>query len=262
MLIAQITDLHVTARGTRVFGTVDTNAHLTAAVAHLNALDPRPDLVLATGDLVNGPKPGEYEMLMELLAPLEMPLRVIPGNHDDRESLRALFPALPRAGEFLHHTVEEGAVRVILLDTQVPGAVHGELCAERLDWLAARLAEAPERPTLIAMHHHPFTSGMAGLDRIGCRGADGLAELLAGHGNVLAVVCGHVHRPITTRWAGTVASSAPSTAHQFALTLAPDAPFRWTPEPPAVALHAWQPGGTLASHLSYVGAGYAPREYG
>ncbi|HEY0837242.1 MAG TPA: phosphodiesterase [Azospirillum sp.] len=261
MLIAQITDLHVTARGTRAFDKVDTNAHLAAAVAHLNALDPRPDLVLLTGDLVNGPKPGEYEMLADLLAPLEPPVRAIPGNHDDRASLRALFPTLPREGEFLHHTVEEGAVRVILLDTHVPGAVHGELCAERLGWLAARLAEAPERPTLIAMHHPPFASGMDGLDRIGCRGAEGMADLVAARGNVLGVVCGHVHRPITTRWAGTVAFSAPSTAHQFALTLNPEAPFRWTTEPPAVALHQWLPGGTLATHLSYIGAGYEPQPY-
>jgi Icc protein len=261
MLIAQITDLHVTARGLRVFGTVDTNGHLAAAVAHLNALDPRPDLVIATGDLVNGPKPGEYEMLAELLAPLAIPLRVIPGNHDDRDSLRALFPTLPQGGGFLHHTVDDGAVRVILLDTQVAGAVHGELCAERLGWLAARLDEAPERPTLIAMHHQPFTTGMAGLDRIGCRGADAFADLVKGRANVLGVVCGHVHRPIATRWAGTVAFSAPSTAHQFALTLHPEAPFRWTPEPPAVALHQWQPDGTLATHLSYIGAGYEPREY-
>ncbi|HYD70138.1 phosphodiesterase [Azospirillum sp.] len=261
MLIAQITDLHVTARGTRVFDAVDTNVHLAAAVAHLNALTPRPDLVIATGDLVNGPKPGEYDMLAELLAPLAIPLRAIPGNHDDRASLRALFPALPQGGEFLHHTVEEGAVRVVLLDTQVPGAVHGELCAGRLGWLADRLAEAPERPTLIAMHHQPFTTGMAGLDRIGCRGAEGLAGLVAQHGNVLGVVCGHVHRPIATRFAGTVAFAAPSTAHQFALTLDPGAPFRWTPEPPAVALHQWLPDGTLASHLSYVGEGYEPRDY-
>ncbi|MGQ9365242.1 phosphodiesterase [Azospirillum sp. ST 5-10] len=256
MLIAQITDLHVTPRGTMALGAVDTNAHLAAAVAHLNALAPRPDLVLVTGDLANTPRPGEYEMLAELLAPLALPLRVLPGNHDDRGELRRWFGercGLPAEGEFLHHAVEAGPLRVLMLDTQRPGRPEGELCARRLAWIAERLAEAPERPTLIAMHHQPFATGLP-VDTMGCAGADGLAALVRQRpGQVVGVVCGHVHRPITAAWAGTVAFCAPSTAHQFALDLRPGAAFRWTAEPPAVALHLWRPDGGLVTHLSAIG---------
>lgn len=265
MLIAQITDLHVTARGTRAFGQVDTNAHLAAAVAHLLALAPRPDLVIITGDLANTPEPAEYEMLAELLAPIDLPCRIVPGNHDDRALLRSTFGArgwVPMEGEFLHQCADDGPLRVVLLDTQEPGRVEGRLCERRLAWLAERLAEEPAKPTLLAMHHQPFRSGIEGMDRIGCRDADSLAALVGEHPNVLGIVCGHVHRPITVRWGGTVVTSAPSTAHQIALNLYPGAPYRWTPEPPAVALHRWGPGEGLATHLSFIGAQYAPRAFG
>lgn len=253
MLIAQITDLHVTPRGTRAFGRVDTNAHLAAAVAHLNALDPRPDLVLVTGDLANTPKPDEYVMLAELLAPLALPVRVLPGNHDDRDALRRLFPDLPAEGEFLHHAVEAGPLRVLMLDTQKPGRPEGELCERRLAWIAERLAEQPDRPTLIAMHHPPILTGL-GMDVMRCFGAEGLAGLVRRHpGTVAGIVCGHVHRPITAGWAGTTVFCAPSTAHQIALDLAADVPYRWTAEPPAVALHRWTPDSGLVTHLSYIG---------
>ncbi|HYG86210.1 MAG TPA: phosphodiesterase [Azospirillum sp.] len=265
MLIAQITDLHVTARGTRAFGQVDTNAHLAAAVAHLATLDPQPDLVIITGDLANTPEPAEYEMLAELLAPIDLPCRVIPGNHDDRLSLRRTFGArgwVPLEGEFLHQSVDDGPLRVILLDTQDPGRVEGRLCEQRLAWLAERLAEHPDKPTLIAMHHQPFVSGIEGMDRIRCYGTEGLVKLLDRHRNVLGVVCGHVHRPITVGWGGTVVTSAPSTAHQIALDLRPESSYRWTSEPPAVALHRWRPGEGLVTHLSFVGPQYAPRAFG
>ncbi|WP_029008434.1 phosphodiesterase [Azospirillum halopraeferens] len=253
MLIAQITDLHVTPAGTRAFGRVDTNAHLAAAVAHLNALDPRPDLVLITGDLANTPKPGEYEMLEELLAPLTLPCRVLPGNHDDRSALRRLFPYLPAEDPFLHHVVDEGPLRILMLDSQKTGFPEGELCAGRLAWIADRLAEEPGRPTLIAMHHQPFPTGLA-IDTMGCAGAADLADLVRrSPAPVVGIVCGHVHRPITAGWAGTTVFCAPSTAHQFALDLAPGAGFGWTTEPPAVALHRWVPDSGLVTHLSLIG---------
>src|SRR5436305_1998369 len=82
MLIAQISDMHVKAEGKQLFRRIDTAGYLERAVAHVNALDPRPDIVLATGDLVDGGKPDEYAQLRRLLAPLAMPLYMIPGNHD------------------------------------------------------------------------------------------------------------------------------------------------------------------------------------
>src|SRR6266550_639034 len=114
MLIAQISDMHVKAEGKLLFRRIDTAGFLERAVAHVNALDPRPDIVLATGDLVDGGKPEEYAHLRRMLAPLAMPLYMIPGNHDARDALREAFPEhayLPPTG-FLQYTIENLPVRL------------------------------------------------------------------------------------------------------------------------------------------------------
>ena len=115
-----------------VVGKVDSRGTLADAVARLNALDPRPDLVVITGDLVNGPKPGEYEALERLLEPLTLPWCAIPGNHDDRAALRRFCagqPWLPPDGPFFQYTVDHLPVRIIALDTQVAGATSPDCCA-------------------------------------------------------------------------------------------------------------------------------------
>src|SRR5512147_468103 len=130
MLIAQISDLHLRADGTPVGGRFDSRAALAACVAHLNLLDPRPDAVLATGDLADRGRPEDYATLRAAFATLAMPVHVIPGNHDAREPLRAAFAGwgrLPAFGEFLHHTVEDGPVRLIGLDTVIPGEDGGRM---------------------------------------------------------------------------------------------------------------------------------------
>ncbi len=255
MLIAQISDTHIVPKGRIAMGRVDTASHLARAVAHIAALRPSPDLVLVTGDLVDAGSPAEYAHLRELLAPLRMPVHVIPGNHDARDALRAAFTDhryLPRDG-FLHYVIDGGPLRLIALDTLTPGEPHGELCAERLGWLEARLGES-DQPTILFMHHPPFDCGMKEFDEARLNvGAEQLAAIVQRHPNVERILCGHVHRPIQVRWAGTVVSVAPSTAHQATLDLAPDAPLMYSMDPPAVVLHQWRAGTGLVTHLSYVG---------
>lgn len=255
MLIAQITDTHIRPRGRLSMDRVDTAGHLARAVEHINALRPAPDLVLVTGDLVDAGMAEEYAHLRDLLAPLALPVYLIPGNHDLRDPLRAAFGEhryLPVDG-FLQYAVDEGPLRLIALDTLAPGKPHGELCQARLDWLEARLAESG-KPTIVFMHHPPFECGLKGFDQARLNvGAERLAAIVQRHPNVERVLCGHVHRPIQVRWAGTIASVAPSTAHQATLDLAPDAPLTFSMDPPALALHQWRPGTGLVTHLSYIG---------
>ena len=264
MLIAQMSDLHVTAPGTAPTTDYDTNARLAAAVAHLNALDPRPDLVLITGDLINGPKPGEYEALATLLEPLAIPYRVVTGNHDDRDGLRRTFASsgwMPMEGEFIQYAVEDFPVRVLVLDSAVPGSPVGALCARRIAWTAERLAEQPERPTIITLHHPPFDTGLAFLDTLRClEGAEELGRLVRACPNVLAVLCGHTHRQTALNWNGAYGYVAPSVAYQVALDLTPEPPYRWTEEPSALALHLYRPGVGLITHLSPIGD-YPAREF-
>lgn len=257
MLLAQISDTHVQLPGGELDRYYDTAGHLARAVAHLNALSPPPEGVLLTGDTVDAGAPAEYARLREILAPLRAPLFVIPGNHDEREAMRAAFGAdayLPAEG-FLQYVVEDWPLRLIGLDTVVPGEPGGRLCEARLRWLDARLAEAPTRPTVLFLHHPPFHTGMTLMDRMGLREPEGLARVVARHAQVRHVLAGHLHRPIVTAFAGTLASTCPSTAHQVALDLPPNAGLGVVMEPPAATLlHYDEHADTLVHHLSYIGA--------
>ncbi len=259
MLLAQISDLHVTAPGTLLYERIDTAGHLARAVVHLERLAPRPDFVWITGDLVDRGNEAEFAQLRELLAPLTIPWAVMPGNHDSRygrDNLRAAFadqPYLPDDRETLDYVIEDWPLRLVALDTTVPGKTGGELEAGQIDWLAARLAEAPARPTVLALHHPPFVTGLDGMDAINCANGEALGAVVAGHPQVERIICGHVHRPICMKWNGTVVTTAPGTAHQVALDLEPGRPVAWIMEPPACQLHVWQPGGGLVTHLSYIG---------
>lgn len=252
MLVAQLTDLHMVAPGRRAYGVVDTAACLAAAVRRLLALDPPPDLLVLTGDLAYDGAPAEYRQLQTLLRPLPMPWRVIPGNHDRRTALRATLPAACcPAGAVVARLCwceDHGPLRIIGLDSLVEGASHGAVDAAQLAWLDARLTEAPDRPTLVLVHHPPLPSGIAHMDRIGLRESAALHAVLTRHPQVERLLCGHVHRAIVWRWAGTLVSVAPSTAHQVALDLRPDAAAAFTLEPPAIHLHLWQADGGLVTH--------------
>ena len=256
MLIAQITDTHVQMPGGPLDRHYDTAGHLARAVRHLNALRPQADLVLLTGDTVDGGTPAEYGRLREILADLQAPLFVIPGNHDDREAMRTAFAGdgyLPADG-FLQYVLEDWPLRLIGLDTLVGGEPGGWLCQERLGWLAARLDEAPDRPTVLFQHHPPFPVGIKVIDRMGLQGAGDLAALLSRHRQVRHLLAGHLHRPVATSFAGTVATVCPSTAHQLALDLPPADRLAVVMEPPAAALLLWdEAAGSLVHHLSQIG---------
>jgi 3',5'-cyclic AMP phosphodiesterase CpdA len=255
LLIAQITDLHVRPVGRACNRVVVPNQMLEAAVDAILALDRRPDVVLATGDLTDCGLAEEYAELRRITARLPMPLLVIPGNHDRRAEMAAAFADdryLPRDGGFLHYVVEDWPVRLIGLDTVEPGYGHGAFCAARRAWLADRLAEGGARPTILFMHHPPFATGLAAMDAINCRDGDLMAPIIARHPNIERVLCGHHHRPIQTRWAGTIGSVAPSTAHQVALAMAPDARATIRLEPPAFHLHLWTPAAGVVTHTALV----------
>jgi 3',5'-cyclic AMP phosphodiesterase CpdA len=263
MLLAQISDLHIKRPGGLAYRRVDTAAYLARCVAALNALVPRPDAVIVTGDLVDQGDPQQYEHLKTLLAPLELPCFLMVGNHDDRAAVRAAFPdraELHSGGEFVQYAFDAGALRVIALDSLVPGESGGTLCDARLAWLEAQLDAASGKPTVVALHHPPFVCGIGHMDelRLDPAAADKLAALIARYPNVERVICGHVHRPIFVRFGGTIASAVPGPAHQVALDLRDDAPSAFVMEPPAYALHLYDPATGLVTHHAYVDAADGP----
>jgi Icc protein len=229
MLILQITDTHIKLPGKLAYQRVDTAAMLRACVAEVLTLDPKPDVIALTGDLVDLGRPEEYEHLKEILAPLKAPIYAIPGNHDERDALR-----------------------LIGLDTLIPMQGGGELDAERLSWLDATLAQKPSAPTVVMMHHPPFPTAIAHMDKIGLKGRDGFAAIMSKHPQVQAILCGHLHRTIQAVVGGRRATTCPSPAHQVALDLRPDGPSAFRMEPPGYMLHLWRDG-MLVSHTAVLG---------
>ncbi|WP_321817244.1 MULTISPECIES: phosphodiesterase [unclassified Paraburkholderia] len=253
-IIAQLSDLHIRPAGVLYQDVVDSNAMLANAIATLNALAPRPDFVLITGDLTDEGAPEEYVELRRLLTSLTIPYAVMPGNHDQRENLRNAFPEheyLPKQGP-LHFALDVGEVRIIALDTSVPDLHHGELDRNALTWLDAELHSSHNRPTIVAMHHPPFDTGIPYLDIYGLLYADRFSATLTAHSHVERVIAGHVHRSMQTRVGHVPVLTCPSTVTQIALQTDAGAQPASYLEPPAFLLHCCAQGKPSISHLVYV----------
>lgn len=248
MLIAQITDLHI---GPDKISELN-DARLNRVVARVQ--EAAPDLILATGDLTEDGDLPSYQRLRTLLAPLSAPVLFCVGNHDLRDGFIQAFDTTPVNDGFIQYAAEIGGLRVIVLDTVEPDQHGGAFCERRAAWLAARLDEQPNAPTLIALHHPPVRSGIVWMDK----NADGawsrrLAEVLTNRPQIIGLVAGHIHRPAATVFAGHPLIVAPSCAPAVVLDLS-DAPGgaprvpRIVEEEPGFALHLWT-GHELISHF-------------
>lgn len=258
MILAQISDLHIGRPGEADDGRRDQVAALRRCVAALNAMAPGPDLVVVTGDLTKDGLPEQYDHFRALMAPLRAPYYVVPGNHDDRAALREAFADhayLPHDGAFLHYVVEGHPLRLIGLDSIIPGRARGELCGQRLDWLGAQLARAPGRPTLLFLHHPPFLDGIPFWDVLNCRNAEGLAAIVRRNPQVVGLIAGHLHQAIRRLWHGVMASSGPAPAQ--ALALATGQPAAYAPlNPPVFQLFEWDAPTGLTGRPGFVAAAY------
>lgn len=262
-ILVQLTDLHIREPGRLAYRRVDTSAYFRRMVASVLRLAQRPHAVVISGDLTDFGRAKEYASLAEQIAPLEnahLPVYLMPGNHDDRAELRRAFPSHAYLGAALgrravQFAVDVGPLRLLALDTCTPLESAGTLDGERLEWLEAELANCHGRPVVIAMHHPPFQTLIGHMDKIGLlAGGPELEAIVARHGNVERVICGHLHRAIEVRFGGTIASTAPGPAHQVCLDLDPGAVSAWTLEPPSFRVHAWNPQERrLVTHLAASG---------
>jgi 3',5'-cyclic-AMP phosphodiesterase len=256
MLICQLTDLHVCAVGSPSNRVSETNMFATRAFRAVARLDPRPDIVVITGDLTESGMPAEYANLVALMRQyLPIPTFVIPGNHDRRDNFRAALAHLPGVTAdpvYVQYAIDDRPVRLVMLDTVVPGSGHGELRADQLTWLDRTLAAMPDKPTIIGMHHPPLLCGIAHMDRIALRDAEAFTAVVARHAQVRRIICGHHHRPIFAQVAHAIASVSPSIAHQVELSLDPADRGALNFEPPAYHLHRWTAADGIVTHMAYV----------
>lgn len=251
MIIAHISDLHIHADRGLLNGKYDSSGNLEAIVAALNGMQHQPDLILATGDLVHYGSRAEYACLRELLTPLRAPCYLMPGNHDDRNKLCAAFPEhhyLQDESERLNYIIDDFPVRLIVLDSVIPDEIEGALGEAQLGWLDTMLSKQPVRPTIVALHHPPFGTGIAFRDNFTCADGPELEQIVGRHPHVQRVLCGHLHRSIQVPFGGTIATVAPSTAVSFGLAIAPGVEFHRTDEPVGFQLHAWSPPRGVITH--------------
>ena len=261
MLLAQLTDTHILETGTNDDHLYDNHQRLAAAVERLNQETVRPDAVLATGDLTDHGTELETKLLVDLLAPLEMPILAVPGNHDVRETFAEAFDLPWASPTNLSWVVDVGTggdeVRVVGLDTLIPGSHGGRFDAERQAWLDQTLADSTDRPVVIAMHHPPFLSGIVWMDEMALEGREAFAEVVAGHPNVERIVSGHLHRPMTTTVGGVTTSTGPATAHHIELDLHPESRVGIIRDPGGYHLHHRNEG-RWVTHIRYIETGEEP----
>lgn len=225
-------------------------AQFAAAVQAVVDLRPRPLAVLLTGDVADHGMRDAYEAARDVLSAIDVPIHVIPGNHDDRATLRDVLGAPGAGDEPVQYAVQAGPIRVIACDTLIPDHVEGQL---DVDWVAERLAEAPDAPTVIAMHHPPVNIGFASMDAYGLPAPTRAAfrELIDANPQVLKIVTGHVHRVVSAHVGRVPVVSAPSVNFQLVLDLVGDSLEVSATEPPGFLIHALVDG-QLVTHLQPV----------
>jgi Icc protein len=243
MIIAQLSDIHADGSGDRL-------DRLDRVLRWLRPM--RPDAIIVSGDLAEDDYADSYKAVHERLDATGAPFYVVPGNVDEHRAMRREFgqrfdwPEEQRALNCSGHV--GGKLRVIGLDVTVAGAHHGD-AAPALEWLAVQL-NAGGPPTLIFQHQHPFKCGIEGKDQNMCRNAEALARVIEeAHDPVVGLTCGHVHRPMLTRFAGRPATMCPSVTRANRLRL--DGKEPEISDPPGLLLHHFE-GDRLVSHVVMV----------
>ncbi len=237
MKFIHFTDTHLVPRGEILHG-LNPCERLDACIDDINRNHADAELCVLTGDLAHVAQPKAYEDLNASLAKLRVPIHLLVGNHDKRESLLAEFPDIPKDSDgFLQTTVDTSAGRFVILDTVEQGKGWGSYCDARLAWLRDALDRSREKAVYLFMHHPPFDVGIPCIDRIGL-GADGdrIGDVLADFDNVRHIFFGHVHRPIAGSWHGIPYTTLRATSHQTPLDFDITEVVPKSHEPPAYAV--------------------------
>jgi 3',5'-cyclic-AMP phosphodiesterase len=253
LLIAQVTDVHL---GFEPDNPSEFNRkRLDQVIKYFASMTPQPDMLLATGDLVDRGDADSYRRLQNALSQCPFPVWPCPGNHDQRDNFLDCFPHLPTADGFVQYEVETAELRFLMLDTLEEGRHGGSFCERRATWLKAQLAIKTDKPVAIIMHHPPVEVGIEWMNTHPDEPwVERFAAAIDGATNIVGIICGHLHRPISVGWRGNTVSICPSTAPQVSLDLAPIDPEKpdgramIIADPPAFALHRWN-GRELVTHF-------------
>jgi Icc protein len=230
-------------------------------MAYLDNLPTPVDLLILTGDLIEGGAVAEYQVIAEAVAG-NTPALFCPGNSDPRDPFRAALQSRQTAHDApaaapVNSARTFGALTVIMLDSSVPGQYHGALDAETIDWLDATLAEMPgDMPVLIGMHHPPVELGHPGVDQLRLLDAAPLAATLQRYPNVAAVLVGHTHTATATTFAGRPLLVAPGIHSSLRLPWEKAAPGQSLLDEtasPALAIHLLHDDARITTYYRTIG---------
>lgn len=211
--IVQVTDPHLFNDPNSELLGINTQASFSQVLTEIQQQHYAYDLVLATGDLVQDSSDNGYLRFCENVKSLEKMVFWIPGNHDFQPKMvEFLTKENVNAGK---HILLGEHWQILLLDSQVQGVPHGQLEAEELAWLQAKLAAYPQRYTLVVLHHHLLSTGSRWLDQHNLRNPHELAGILAPFPRVKAILYGHIHQQVDSTWHGYHVMATPSTCIQF-----------------------------------------------
>lgn len=218
--IVHLSDTHLLAGDALLAGHFDTAANLARTLDAVESLAVSPDAIVLTGDLTDLGEPEAYRALRETVEPvaarLDAPIVWVAGNHDERPDLRRALLGLEPTQEPVTAVHDLGGLRLIALDTSVPGWHHGDLGDGQLAWLAEQLATPAPLGTLLAMHHPPLPSHLPLFDILELRRQDELAAVVAGS-DVRGILAGHLHYSTSGMFAGTPVSVAAATCYTMNL---------------------------------------------
>jgi len=197
-VVVQITDCHLFADRTKELRDVATWPRFLKLLADLRERVPQCDLLVLTGDTAHDELAATYREIAGPLQPWRTRLRILPGNHDNREALAEVFPDICRpTDQRLVFEYRSAPWTILGLDSHKPGELPGRLGTAQLNWLEQKLAEAaPNDQILIMLHHPPIPVASAWLDAIGLEDAPELRDLAQRYRQLRLVTCGHVHQPI------------------------------------------------------------------
>lgn len=214
--IVQLTDLHLFKDPNGLLAGVPTWTTFRTVLEHVRNHQRDFDFLILTGDLAQDEAFETYLMLREALGDLASRCRLIPGNHDNPVELRKAFPELfPESDSALTFELLAGGWRIVGLDSHIPGETKGHIDGNQLDWLRTRLANDPDTPTLIFVHHPPIPINVTWIDELGLSEAAPLLELVEASPQVKAVCAGHVHQEFAGHIGNAAMFTTPSTCVQF-----------------------------------------------
>lgn len=222
-VLVHISDTHFLAGERRLYDRVDSVAQLREMLEALERTGRRPEAIIFTGDLADCGEAAAYSELAALVEPVaeRMGARIVwgMGNHDDRAGFRSELLGGMRDEGPIDQVLWLNGLRIIMLDTSVPGHHHGELDDAQLTWLADELARPAIDGTILAMHHPPIPSVLDLAVSVELRDQSRLAEVLMGS-DVRTILGGHLHYSSTAMFAGIPVSVASASCYTQDLLVA------------------------------------------